>query len=158
MPRRAAGLRREAPAASVPPLPCTGATIRRLARRITSFYESRMPGLRLGQYSLLAHLGTEPQPLCALSRRLEMDRTTLTRNLKPLLAAGWVRETAGADARLRLVALTPAGRRVRERARTHWKTAQAELEETLGRDFVPVLHAHLDAALARLKPALPDDN
>lgn len=158
MARRAPESGRGAPAAPVLPLACTGATVRRLARRITSFYESRLPGLKLGQYSVLAHLGAEPQALCALSRRLEMDRTTLTRKLKPLIAAGWVRETSGADARQRLVALTPAGRRVRERARGHWRAAQAALAETLGRDFVPALHAHLDTALARLKPVLPDDN
>jgi DNA-binding MarR family transcriptional regulator len=163
MTRRSAA--RHAPASStgestvaVFPLRCTGASVRRLARRITSFYEQRMPGLKLSQYSVLQHLSEEPQSLLQLSRRLEMDRTTLTRNLKPLIANGWVGETSGDDARRRLVLLTPAGLRLRRRAHEDWKTAQRALDKELGHDFIAALHRQLDTALARLKPTLPDEN
>ncbi|HQU89748.1 MAG TPA: MarR family transcriptional regulator, partial [Denitromonas sp.] len=84
-----------------PPLACTGARLRRLTRRVTVFYEQylRTVGLRLTQYSVLAHLELEPQPLQILAEKLEMDRTTLTRGIRPLVAAGWIAQTPGADAR-----------------------------------------------------------
>ncbi len=147
-------------ACDVSPLKCTGATVRRLARRITSFYEQRMLpcGLKLSQYSLLANLSEHPQSLLALSRRMEMDRTTLTRNLKPLLANRWVAETAGDDARQRLLVLTGSGKRVRQQARDSWKTAQLALEKQLGTVSVARLHAELDHALEKLKAVLPDEN
>ncbi|WP_186300254.1 MarR family winged helix-turn-helix transcriptional regulator [Denitromonas ohlonensis] len=145
---------------SLPPLACTGARLRRLTRRVTVFYEQylRSVGLRLTQYSLLAHLELEPQPLQVLAEKLEMDRTTLTRGIKPLVAAGWIVQTPGADARQRLLALSPEGVELRARAREVWARAQGELEAVMDRDFVAELNLNLDAALLRLKPALPEDN
>jgi DNA-binding MarR family transcriptional regulator len=147
-------------ACEVSPLNCTGATVRRLARRMTSFYEQRLQpcGLKLSQYSLLANLSEQPQSLLALSRRMEMDRTTLTRNLKPLLASRWVAETRGDDARQRLLVLTARGKRVRQQARDSWKTAQLALEKQLGAASIARLHAELDQALEKLKAVLPDEN
>lgn len=156
-PRRAIS-REHADADVVLPLKCTGATVRRFARRITSFYEQRLEGMKLSQYSILAHLSDEPQSLRQLSRRLEMDRTTLTRNLKPLLANGWAAEITGDDARQRLLVLTTAGKRTRSRARESWKSAQGALERELGADFVAKLHTQLDTALAKLKTVLLDEN
>lgn len=144
----------------IAPLKCTGATVRRLSRRMTSFYEQHLQrvGMTLAQYSLLAHLSGEPQSLLALSRRMEMDRTTLTRNLKPLIAEGWVEESRGDDARQRLFVLTKSGDRVRRDAREAWRAAQLALEKRLGTDFVADLHRRIDRALAQLKPALPEEN
>ncbi len=142
------------------PLPCTGARVRKVTRRMTSFYEEHMRavGLRLSQYSVLATLSDEPQSLLQLADRLEMDRTTLTRSLKPLMAGGWVAQVAGGDARLRLLVLTPDGKRFRKRAQVAWRGAQLALEARLGRDFVANLNAQLERALAHLKPARAKDN
>lgn len=144
----------------VSPTACTAATVRRLARRMTVFYEQRLrpTGLKLSQYSVLAHLSQEPQSLLQLAARLELDRTTLTRSLKALAANGWVSEVDGPDARRRLLVLTAAGERFRKEARTSWKSAQNALDRRLGRDFVMKLHLQLDDALSQLKPALPEDN
>jgi DNA-binding MarR family transcriptional regulator len=142
------------------PIACTGARLRRLTRRVTAFYEHHMraTGLKLSQYSLLVQLSGTPQPLTALADRMEIDRTTLTRSLRPLLEQGLVSESSAADARLRLFVLTADGLRVRTAARKQWRQAQLALEEHLGRDFVANLHTRLEQALSRLKPALPEDN
>jgi DNA-binding MarR family transcriptional regulator len=160
VPKRRSG--RAAPAGGgliddVSPLPCTGARARRLTRRLTSFYEHHLRGvgITLPQYSLLMRLSDVPQPLTRLAQCLEMDRTTLTRNLRPLLERGWVEETAGPDARRRLLLLTRAGARFRARANARWKHAQLTLENQLGRDFVAGLNARLEQALRRLKTASP---
>ena len=142
------------------PVACTGARLRRLTRRVTAFYEHHMreSGLKLSQYSLLAQLSEVPQSLTALADRMEIDRTTLTRSLQPLLEQNLVGESSGTDARQRLFVLTADGLRQRTAARTQWRQAQVALEEQLGRDFVANLHTQLEQALSRLKPALPEDN
>ena len=142
------------------PVACTGARLRRLTRRVTSHYENhlRASGLKLSQYSLLAQLSDVPQSLTALAKRMEIDRTTLTRSLQPLLDQGMVGESSGTDARQRLFVLSASGMRMRTAARKQWRQAQLALEEHLGRDFVANLHTQLEQALSRLKPALPEDN
>ena len=142
------------------PLGCTGARLRRLTRRITAFYEHHLrdSGLKLSQYSLLAQLSEVAQSLTTLADRMEIDRTTLTRSLQPLLEQGLVGEASGADARQRLFVLTASGARVRSAARKQWRQAQLALELHLGRDFVANLHSQLEQAQSRLKPALPEDN
>jgi len=143
-----------------PPVACTGARLRRLTRRVTAFYEHHMreSGLKLSQYSLLAQLSEVPQSLTALADRMEIDRTTLTRSLQPLLEQDLVGESSGTDARQRLFVLSAGGLHLRTTARKQWRQAQAALEEQLGRDFVANLHTQLEQALSRLKPALPEDN
>ncbi len=134
--------------------------MRRVTRRMTSFYEQHMraTGLKLSQYSVLCALSDAPQSLLVLADRLELDRTTLTRNLRPLIAAGWVEAAHGADARQKLYVLTASGKRQRALAQGAWKTAQQALEAQLGAAFIANLHTQLDHALALLKPALPQDN
>jgi DNA-binding MarR family transcriptional regulator len=147
-------------AAPVAPTPCTAACMRRITRRVTAFYEPYLEpaGVTLSQYSLLSNLTELAQSQAELANRLEMDRTTLTRNLKPLLAKRWVAMAAGEDARQRLYLLTPAGRRLRAAARERWKVAQQALEKTLGSELVANLHQELDQALAKLKPMMPEEN
>jgi DNA-binding MarR family transcriptional regulator len=142
------------------PLPCTGGRLRKLTRRMTSFYEQhlRSIGIKLSQYSVLMNISTEPQTLLQLAARLEMDRTTLTRSLKPMIDQGWVAEVAGDDARQRLLILTACGHRFRKQAQQVWHDAQLALEAQLGRNFVADLNAQLDRALSQLKPALAEEN
>ena len=58
--------------------------------------------------------------------------TTLTRNLRPLMAMGLLQLDAGADARSRLVNITPAGREKRQEAQRRWRVAQEALNQRLG--------------------------
>ena len=89
--------------------------------------------------------------MSALARLMEMDRTTLTRNLKPLADAGFVDIAAGADARRRVVSATSRGREARARARGLWRRAQNEVNEALGAEQIAALHAALEESLSRLK-------
>lgn len=144
----------------VEPLPCTGGRLRKLSRRMSSFYEQhlRTVGLKLSQYSVLMNISAEPQALQHLAGRLEMDRTTLTRSLKSLMEHGWVIEVAAEDARQRMVILTPSGHHFRDEAQLAWREAQLALETQLGHDFVANLNTQLERALLQLKPGLPKEN
>lgn len=132
---------------------CTCYRLRQLTRRVTAHYDAYLSqaGLRTTQYSLLSMLvKPEPLTLTELAARLEMDRTTLTRNLRPLEDAGWVQVTEGKDARSRSVRLTESGRHTWEQAKPYWRAAQDSLNATLGLEQVGQLHELLDTSLEKI--------
>lgn len=130
---------------------CTCFHLRRAARRTSQLYDHALApvGLSLNEYSILRRLDAA-QSLGALAHTLGMDRTTLTRNLKPLLAAGWIKTQRGEDARQKWVVLSRSGRGLLVRALPHWQAAQTQLETLFGSASTERLHAtlaQLDAAL-----------
>lgn len=132
-------------------LACTCSAVRGAARRLTQYYDDalRETGLKVTQYALLAKVARLDRPsVTDLAEKLDMDRTTLTRNLSPLRAAGWVRLATGADRRSRSVELTPEGRLVLENARPYWRAAELRLRERAGSDITGTLHALLSDTLA----------
>ena len=87
---------------------------------------------------------------------MEMDASTLTRNLRPLVDQGWVLVGAGADGRSRCVTITPAGRAKRVEAQREWKRAQTALNARLGVASVARLHTLIDACLLAMNE-VPDE-
>jgi len=79
-----------------------------------------------------------------------MDRSTLSRNLAPLAAQGWVDVSVGADPRSRSISVTAAGRRKLKAALPLWRKAQCEIESMLGATSVGELHREIERALAAL--------
>ncbi len=151
------------PPATSPALPrptgCTAFRLRKLTRRMTQHYDACLApaGLRVTQFSLLSMLvHNPPLAMLELAQRMEMDRTTLTRNLKPLVSAGFAGTVAGDDARTRLVSVTDAGRAAWNEARPLWRRAQNDVNAALGAQGVQDLHALLDNSLERFAAALPD--
>jgi len=146
------------PAASAPadrPQGCTNFKLRQLMRRVAHHYDAEVAraGLKTTQYSLLSHvLKLGPIRPGELARAMTMDASTLTRNLKPLIAAGWIELLPGPDGRSRSVVITEAGRDKRAEAQRRWRVAQEGINAALGPDRVMALHALVDAALERLAP------
>lgn len=139
----------------VRPQGCTNFKLRKLVRRVSQHYDAEMAktGLKTTQYSLLSHvLKLGPIRPGELALLMAMDASTLTRNLKPLVEAGWVEIGAGPDARSRLVSITEAGREKRQEAQRRWKAAQESLNALLGSERVLALHALLDESLEILSP------
>lgn len=130
---------------------CTCARVRRLARRVTNLYDRALApsGLRVTQFSLLSQLvGGDGVPIGTLAAALDMDRTTLTRNLKPLVDGGLVVLAPSADdGRVRAVWLTRNGRRRHGQARRLWRRAQDDVDRTLGHDEVVALHRLFDSLI-----------
>ncbi|AOF84410.1 winged helix DNA-binding domain protein [Hydrogenophaga sp. RAC07] len=148
------------PSTSAPsPVGCTNFKLRQLTRRVTQHYDQHLSGsgLKITQYSLLAHVDKlGPVAPGELARRMDMGASTLTRNLQPLVAAGWIEMGEGVDARSRLVHITEAGRELRRQAQRRWKVAQLALNEKLGVAQVAALHDLLDQGLAAFH--LEDDH
>jgi DNA-binding MarR family transcriptional regulator len=135
---------------------CTCFKLRGAARRVTQCYDRflQASGLKITQYSLLANLRhSEGLSVSALAEKMAMDRTTLTRNLKPLEEAGFVTLMAGPDKRTRTALITPAGKEAFRSAVPHWKRAQEYLLTTLGEDTVLQLHAVLDESMHKIEVA-----
>ncbi|HEX6705013.1 MAG TPA: MarR family winged helix-turn-helix transcriptional regulator [Albitalea sp.] len=141
------------------PRGCTNLKLRQLSRAVTRHYDAYVAptGLKNTQYSLLSHvvlLG--PIKPSELAARMRLDASTLTRNVQPLLAQGWLVQGPGEDARSRLIEATVAGREKRAEGQRAWKQAQLALNERLGPARVVALHAMIDDCLAVLDAA--DEN
>ena len=138
------------------PRGCTNLKLRQLSREVTRHYDAYVArtGLKNTQYSLLSHvvLLGPIQPV-ELARQMRLDASTLTRNLQPLVAQGWVEMGPGADARSRSISATLAGHAKRAEGQRAWKQAQLALNQRLGEARVAQLHELLDACLDDLETA-----
>jgi DNA-binding MarR family transcriptional regulator len=116
---------------------CACANLRKAARAVTQLFDEALApsGLRVTQFTLLvtSHLSGE-STINELAERMAMDRTTLSRNLKPLVRSGLLEMRPGEDGRTRLVRLTPAGEQALEEAYPLWQQAQLETVSTLGEE------------------------
>jgi DNA-binding MarR family transcriptional regulator len=91
-------------------------------------------GITTTAYSILSRLDREgPQPIGVLAGRMAIDRTTLSRELRPLVENGLLTvSTDKEDTRRRVVEPTRAGRTKFARAVPLWRQAQNDLAEAFG--------------------------
>jgi len=126
---------------------CLCARTRRAARALTRLYEEHLRAAELtppqfGLLSVLAERAGLAQ--IELAEALDLDQTTLSRNLKLLIAKKWVRRGRSAEDRRQVAySITATGLEVRRAALPHWQRAQEQMRRTLGVEF--------DAALALLE-------
>jgi len=109
---------------------------RRVNRVLTGIYEAEMRdwGLKSSQLNLLVAVAKAgPVRRIDLGKRLRLDPSTLTRNLRVMLKQGWIDEKPDEDdqrsARLKI---TPKGRKLLENIAPAWKRAQARAKQMLG--------------------------
>src|SRR3984957_6030412 len=122
---------------------CIAVRLRLLNRVVTNFYDAalRPLGLKVSQLNILivtARLGlARPAQVCAI---LQLDTSTLSRNVKPLQAHGWLEVVPDEDARTQPFRLTPQGKRLIEKAVPAWEEAQRQAAELLGHDGIALLN------------------
>ena len=145
---------------AVKPQGCTNLKLRQLMRRVAQVYDAEVgrTGLKGTQYSLLSYV-VKLGPLRAvdLAAQMKITPSTLSRNLQPLVAAGWIEIGPGDDARSRRIVATEAGRAKRAEAQKRWRLAQESINTTLGLERVLALHALIDEAMAALEGQDIDD-
>jgi DNA-binding MarR family transcriptional regulator len=117
--------------------PCLCNALRQASRAVSRLYDEEMRGvgLRTTQYSLLRVLvRAGPVRQGDLSDLIHLDETTITRNLRPLVAAGWISVRRGDDRREKLVTITRAGTAKLAEARPAWERAQARMQALLAEE------------------------
>jgi DNA-binding MarR family transcriptional regulator len=115
---------------------CLVTRTRQISRVLTAIYDEELRPFDIAspQFTLLV-LIMEFGPLSRsdLGRRNHHDRSTLTRNLQPLISQGWVVEGApGDDGRSRPLSLTEQGKELLHRAASAWSVAQTKAKALLG--------------------------
>ena len=121
---------------------CVAVRLRLLNRVVTSFYDEalRPLGLKVSQLNILivtAKLGlARPAQVCEI---LQLDTSTLSRNVKPLQAHGWLEVVPEEDARSQPFRLTAHGKRLIEKAIPAWEKAQQQASELLGNEGIALL-------------------
>lgn len=148
------------PASLYLPLECTCFRLRKLSRAMSRLYDHHLAavGLKSTQFVLLNFIAAEAVPVAVLAERFGAERTTMTRNLKPLIDAGWVSLQKGADSRQRIVTISAAGRRKAQQAHGAWRAAQDAVQALLGEAGLAALHGQIDTTFDRLATLPQDDS
>ena len=129
---------------------CACANIRKLSRAVTQLFDQSLEpsGLRSTQLIILLEIAVaRSATVPGLARRLVMDRSTLTRNLGPLVKRGLLKIDAIEGGRGQSYALGPKGMKALKAAVPLWEGAQARFVETLGDRQWRALVAGLSAAV-----------
>jgi DNA-binding MarR family transcriptional regulator len=116
---------------------CCCFNLRKITRAITQFYDRYLESadIRATQFTLLVELSNSSgKTLTEMAEGLVMDRTTLTRNLKPLSKSGLIVTVPLSDKRSKGYTLTERGREVLVRGLPLWKNAQEHIVGQLGYD------------------------
>jgi len=141
-------------------LGCTCLRLRSTTRAVTQLYDHLLTpvGITIGQFGILARLygaglrGHAALPIGVLADLHNMDPTTLTRNLKPLIAAGLVEDGRDArDRRVRTLSLTTVGRERLTEAMPFWREAQHRVQAVLGAETMLALNGLLDLSSVKLR-------
>jgi DNA-binding MarR family transcriptional regulator len=117
---------------------CYCTQFRRASNALTQIYDAALKpvGLRITQFSLLRSLARLGQATSTqVAAELSLDRTTISRNVKLLIDAGWVDMVEADDKRERILTLTRAGQKMIADALPYFKKAQQQVERD-AKDFV----------------------
>jgi len=118
---------------------CLCLNTRHAARTLTRLYEEHLRPCNLTppQFGLLSMLAERPGlSQQELTETLDLDQTTLSRNLRLLIANKWIAGTRSKNDRRQICyAVTAGGLKVRDVAVPHWKRAQQHMRKTLGEDW-----------------------
>jgi DNA-binding MarR family transcriptional regulator len=121
---------------------CVASRLRLLNRVITNLYDDalRPLGLKVSQMNILVMAGrlgvAQPSQVCRL---LQMDLSTLSRNLERMRARGWIESVPEKDARVHPFRLTGEGQELIQKAYPAWQEAQRKASALLGEAGVTLL-------------------
>lgn len=134
-------------------LDCVCTNVRVASRVLTRFYDEVMApsGVRITQLATLAAIAYHgPFTIKVLASALYMDRSTLTADLRPLTAQGFITVVPGEDRRTRVISITDSGLTAIQTALPLWRQAQERIKGDLGQ-------ARLGALLGELREVVAQD-
>jgi DNA-binding MarR family transcriptional regulator len=116
---------------------CACLNFRKGSRSVTQFFDQTLAPTGLRSTQLVILIAAElfsPSSIARLARELVMDRSTLTRNLRPLLNLGYLRLAVAKDGKHKSVEVTPEGRAALLNAAPYWERSQRYLVERFGNE------------------------
>jgi DNA-binding MarR family transcriptional regulator len=132
---------------------CSAYKTRQLAKLVMLHFEASVKslGIKGTQFSLLGFIQRDgPIKPTDLANIMGLSTSTLSRNMQPLIAQGWLALGQGIDGRSRILKITPTGRQMFLRAAKRWQQAQSSLGEQVGLEDLATLHCIIDGALKKL--------
>ncbi len=114
---------------------CLAARVRLLNRQVLRIYDEalRPLGIKVTQLNVLvvlAKLG--PSSPTVVTKVLDMEKSTLSRNVERLRTRGLVEVQPGDSGRTHLLCVTAKGKQLMEQALPRWEAAQEQAEKLLG--------------------------
>jgi DNA-binding MarR family transcriptional regulator len=119
---------------------------RSLGRTVTRVYDEalRAHGITVAQYGVLAAIAVAgPLRPAELGRKLNLEKSTLSRNVRLMVEQRWVEVVTDATGRLQQLTLTKEGRERLEKAFPAWERAQGEVRSLLGDELAQALSARI---------------
>lgn len=114
---------------------CLAVRVRLISRAVTGIYDRAVErhGLTIAQVNLMAALGAiGPCAPTALADVLQLERSTVSRNLNLLLRHGWIEATSSDAKGVREVTLTRPGRKKIDSVMPDWRDAQDQASKLIG--------------------------
>jgi DNA-binding MarR family transcriptional regulator len=128
------------------PTSCYCLKIRRATASVTEHYNRMLSpcGITVSQYSVLVNISRMTQcNIRELADMTELDRSTLARNLQPLLRQALVIDTRRPRTRDCRLELSETGQKTLERAKPLWAEAQRDVMRSLGDEGLDALEGIL---------------
>jgi len=131
---------------------CIAVRMRLLNRVVTNIYDDalRPLGIKVSQMNILvaaAKLGTaRPAVVCDF---LQLDTSTLSRNVERMVANGWLEIVPDDDGRTQPFRVSTKGKRLIEQAFPAWQKAQQQATDLLGQKGVDLLRESCATLRAR---------
>lgn len=126
---------------------CVAVRVRLINRAISRIYDVALRpfGLTIAQMNVLVAVSRlrNARP-SAVSERLCMDRSTLSRDLDKMLDRGWLNAEEEEDGRAYRLEIAHKGRQLLERAAPAWRKAQRDTHDLLGADGVAAISKMAD--------------
>jgi DNA-binding MarR family transcriptional regulator len=125
---------------------CIGFRVRKLNRMITAIYDAALAraGLKTSQFTVLVAVANREKARPAeLTKLLQLDESTLSRNVERMCARGWLRLEPEKDRRSHLVEVTDKGQALIRRCLPVWQQAQEEVTKRLGAEGVAAVRSAL---------------
>lgn len=130
-------------------LPCYSAMMRSASRRLGHVYNTALSefGINIAQFSLLSMVKrTEPVSLTVLGKKMELDRSTIGRNVRVLQNMGLLEIFQSTeDKREMTLELTAKGHLLLQDVLPIWQKIQHDVENKIGQDKISVLKEILNS-------------
>ena len=116
---------------------CTAFNLKKATRAVQNLYDEAFKGVGLEgtQFTVLSHVFIfGPISITKLAESMHVDRTTVARNLNPLVKKGLIETKQGKDRRAKFINVTDEGKRVLIQALPVWRNTHKQIVASIGRE------------------------